>query len=186
MSARRRVGYPLGAGGISVDRSTLRADIFQRGFLLSVIPTCKRLVRLHSPVALMTDVTKPDSPMPGQLLIDTRSENDRVVLSLRGELDLTSVPQFDQELQAAEAANPGRLVIDLSGLDFMDSTGLRALLQARERAKGDRSRARTPPRPTTGSARARAHKDARRLHVRELRPPAGVTAPERNRSRRAL
>ncbi len=86
----------------------------------------------------MTDVTKPDSPMPGQLLIDTRSENDRVVLSLRGELDLTSVPQFDQELQAAEAANPGRLVIDLSGLDFMDSTGLRALLQARERAKGDR------------------------------------------------
>jgi anti-sigma B factor antagonist len=85
----------------------------------------------------MTDVTRPDSPMPGQLLIDTLTEDDRVVLSLRGELDLTSVPQFEHELQAAEATNPGRLVIDLSGLDFMDSTGLRALLQARERAKGN-------------------------------------------------
>jgi len=74
--------------------------------------------------------------MPGQLLIESRTEVDRVVLSLRGELDLTSVPQFEQEMHDAEAANPAHLVVDLSGLDFMDSTGLRTLLQARERAKG--------------------------------------------------
>ncbi len=86
----------------------------------------------------MPDVARPDSPMPGQLLIETRSESDRVVVSLRGELDLTSVPQFERQLREAEATNPGWLVIDLSGLDFMDSTGLRALLQARERAKSNR------------------------------------------------
>jgi anti-sigma B factor antagonist len=75
--------------------------------------------------------------MPGQLLIESRTEDDRLILSLRGELDLTSVPQFERELRDAEATGPARLVIDLGGLDFMDSTGLRALLQARERAKGD-------------------------------------------------
>jgi anti-sigma B factor antagonist len=75
--------------------------------------------------------------MPGQLLIESRAEQGRLVLALRGELDLTSVPQFERELQEAEATGPARLVLDLSGLDFMDSTGLRALLQARERAKAE-------------------------------------------------
>ncbi len=85
----------------------------------------------------MPDAVRPESPMPGQLLIESRTEDDRLILTLRGELDLTSVPQFERELRDAEAANPARLVIDLSGLDFMDSTGLGALLQARERAKDD-------------------------------------------------
>jgi anti-sigma B factor antagonist len=85
----------------------------------------------------MPEVVHPEGPMPGELLIESRTEDDRLVLSLRGELDLTSVPQFERELREAETTSPSRLVIDLSGLDFMDSTGLRALLQARERAKGE-------------------------------------------------
>jgi anti-sigma B factor antagonist len=76
--------------------------------------------------------------MPGQLVIDSRREGDTLVLSLRGELDLTSAPVFDRELEQVAADSPTRLVIDLSGLDFMDSTGLRALLQARERAMANR------------------------------------------------
>ncbi len=83
----------------------------------------------------MPDVVQPDNPLPGQLQVESRSEENRVVVTLRGELDLTSVPTFERELREIEASNPDRLVIDLSGLDFMDSTGLRALLQARERAK---------------------------------------------------
>jgi anti-sigma B factor antagonist len=76
--------------------------------------------------------------MPGQLVIDSRRDGDTLVLSLRGELDLTSAPAFDRELEQVAANGPTRLVIDLSGLDFMDSTGLRALLQARERAMANR------------------------------------------------
>jgi anti-sigma B factor antagonist len=75
-----------------------------------------------------------ESPLPGQLAIDTATEDDAVVLSLRGELDLTSAPLFERQLLAAEAGNPRRMIIDLSRLEFMDSTGLRALLIARERA----------------------------------------------------
>jgi anti-sigma B factor antagonist len=76
-----------------------------------------------------------DTPLPGQLIVDTTIEDDAVVLSLRGELDLTSAPLFERELLAAESGKPRRVIIDLSGLEFMDSTGLRALLIARERAQ---------------------------------------------------
>ena len=82
----------------------------------------------------MTDVAGTQDPMPGQLIIDSRCEGDSIVLSLRGELDLTSAPVFDRELERLSLGDARRLVIDLSGLDFMDSTGLRALLQVRERA----------------------------------------------------
>jgi anti-sigma B factor antagonist len=85
----------------------------------------------------MADFAHPEDPMPGQLVVESRADGDSIVVVLRGELDLTSVPVFERELRDVEAGSPARLVIDLSGLDFMDSTGLRALLQARERSKSN-------------------------------------------------
>jgi anti-anti-sigma factor len=79
----------------------------------------------------------PDTPVPGQLVVESGGDADAIVLRLRGELDLTSAPIFERELRAAEAGHPRLLIIDLSGLEFMDSTGLRALLVARERAQSD-------------------------------------------------
>ena len=73
-------------------------------------------------------------PAPGPLRIDSRREGDAVVVALNGELDLASAPELERELREAEAANPARVIIDLSGLGFMDSTGLQALLRTRERA----------------------------------------------------
>lgn len=58
------------------------------------------------------------------------------MITLNGELDLASAPELERELQEAEAAGPARVLIDLSGLGFMDSTGLQALLRVRERANG--------------------------------------------------
>jgi anti-anti-sigma factor len=74
-----------------------------------------------------------DAPVPGQLFVERRTEGDALVVALSGELDLASTPILERELREAEAAAPARLVIDLSGLGFMDSTGLQALLRARER-----------------------------------------------------
>ncbi|MBV8711074.1 MAG: STAS domain-containing protein, partial [Solirubrobacterales bacterium] len=42
----------------------------------------------------------------------------------------------ERHLTEAESANPARLVVDLTSLGFMDSTGLQTLLRARERAEG--------------------------------------------------
>ncbi len=82
----------------------------------------------------MADVAPPEGPLPGQLIVESRTDGDSLVLLLQGELDLTSAPSFEREIHEVEASSPGRIVLDLSRLDFMDSTGLRALLQARERA----------------------------------------------------
>lgn len=71
-------------------------------------------------------------------MIEKSQEADAVVLALSGELDLASAPMLERELREAEALGPSRLVIDLGGLAFMDSTGLQALLRARERANNNR------------------------------------------------
>jgi anti-anti-sigma factor len=75
-----------------------------------------------------------DASVPGPLHIESRREGDAVIVALNGELDLASAPELERELREAEATNPSRVVIDLSGLGFMDSTGLQALLRTRERA----------------------------------------------------
>ena len=54
-------------------------------------------------------------------------ERDGTLLRVVGELDLVTEPELVAAL-AAVTAPPTR--IDLSGLSFMDSTGLRALLDA--------------------------------------------------------
>jgi anti-sigma B factor antagonist len=68
------------------------------------------------------------------LAIARERRADVVILSLSGELDIATSALFDRELHAAEAAHPARVVIDLAGLELIDSRGLRALVQARARA----------------------------------------------------
>jgi len=74
------------------------------------------------------------APKPSQLTIQRRDEGDDVTLSVCGELDLASAPALARELQGAERPQLGRIVLDLAALDFIDSSGVRLLLQAKERA----------------------------------------------------
>jgi len=63
------------------------------------------------------------------LSIDVSREADRVVLRLDGELDLASVPLLERALQDATSDDAElTIVLDLRGLEFIDSTGLRAIL----------------------------------------------------------
>lgn len=57
-----------------------------------------------------------------------RDESGACRLTLRGELDLATTPRLEQAL--AEAGDD--VLLDLRGLTFMDSTGVRALLEAAE------------------------------------------------------
>jgi anti-sigma B factor antagonist len=70
----------------------------------------------------------------GNLSIDVRREGDRVVLRLDGELDLASVPLLENEAENASLDNPAEVVLDLRGLEFIDSTGLRSILLLDKRA----------------------------------------------------
>lgn len=67
--------------------------------------------------------------------IETRSAPDRVVLCLHGELDLASAPLLAQEIENASSDSAAMIVLDLKELQFIDSTGLRIILAAHERAQ---------------------------------------------------
>lgn len=63
-----------------------------------------------------------------------------VVLTLEGELDISTLPDAEGRVAAAEETAPDVLVIDLSRLSFVDSSGVRLVLlaDARARATGRR------------------------------------------------
>lgn len=69
------------------------------------------------------------------LSLETREEGQQVRIALDGELDLSSALTFDEEIRRAEERRPQTIVIDLSRLKFLDSTGLRLIMSAHARAK---------------------------------------------------
>ena len=54
------------------------------------------------------------------------------VLRLEGEVDIATVDQLDEAIQEAVDDEAETVVVDLSGLSFMDSTGLRSVLSGHE------------------------------------------------------
>jgi anti-anti-sigma factor len=69
------------------------------------------------------------------LEVRTEDRNGLVHVALVGELDLSTVTKVQEELRKVEAASPPTLVMDLSKLTFLDSTGLRCIITADERAR---------------------------------------------------
>lgn len=70
------------------------------------------------------------------LLEVDRSERDGAVhLALRGELDLSTVDKVEHELRRVEQDAPELVVLDLTALSFLDSTGLRTIVTADQRAR---------------------------------------------------
>ena len=55
------------------------------------------------------------------------THGDSVVVSVRGELDVTSSQRFDDYLADA-AADRDRVILDMSGVDFMDTTALAVIV----------------------------------------------------------
>jgi anti-sigma B factor antagonist len=72
-------------------------------------------------------------------ILDVMSEDrDGLVrVALVGELDLSTVAKVQEELRRVEASAPATMVVDLSKLTFLDSTGLRCIVTADERARAE-------------------------------------------------
>lgn len=69
------------------------------------------------------------------LEIITEQGEGQARIALVGELDIASAPQFEEGLEKMEAGAPAVLVLDLRKVEFIDSTGLRAVISADERAR---------------------------------------------------
>lgn len=74
-------------------------------------------------------------PKPGSLEISSALVDGSVTISLQGEFDLASARQMEEHFASIDEQAPSRVVIDLGGLAFIDSSGLRVLLLADARAR---------------------------------------------------
>jgi anti-sigma B factor antagonist len=82
--------------------------------------------------------------------LETESEGDSALIRVLGDFDLQVVDQVTEALTRIESAEPELLVIDLSRVTFMDSSGM----------------------GTVAAAHIRALEAGRRFAI--VRPPAGV------------
>ncbi|MEV0895921.1 STAS domain-containing protein [Actinoplanes sp. NPDC049802] len=62
-------------------------------------------------------------------------ENGTTTLTLDGEIDILTVERVRVALGEAVEARPRRIVVDMSGVSFIDSTGLGALISGFQRAR---------------------------------------------------
>ena len=76
----------------------------------------------------------------GQLGIRSQRRGDVHEVALTGELDLATAEAVEHELTAVEATDADRIILDLSGLDFIAGTGLHVILGADARCSADGSR----------------------------------------------
>ncbi|MGN6276021.1 MAG: STAS domain-containing protein [Solirubrobacterales bacterium] len=66
----------------------------------------------------------------------SENEGGATVISVVGELDLSTAPQLEECLRSAEA----NVVVDLSACEFIDSTGIALLVRASQGSDGDGAR----------------------------------------------
>jgi anti-sigma B factor antagonist len=69
----------------------------------------------------------------GSLALRSERDGDIHVVELIGELDLDGAPRLEAELLRVEASDAVSIIVDLSALEFIDSTGIRLLLMAADR-----------------------------------------------------
>jgi anti-sigma B factor antagonist len=80
--------------------------------------------------------TEPHAPSYG-LRLTRADKSDDAVVRVVGELDLANVTFVRNELERALATGRERIVVDLRALEFLDSTGIHALVQAHDRCRAD-------------------------------------------------
>jgi anti-anti-sigma factor len=71
------------------------------------------------------------------ILVTIDDRNDITRIAPTGELDMATVPTFEEILRSSEQAPGSVIMLDLRDITFMDTSGLHAFLEARDRARGN-------------------------------------------------
>ena len=72
-----------------------------------------------------------------ELSIQRRDDERGVVLALFGELDVVSAPDLAHALSEVLEQQHVWVMLDLNGLDFVDSAGVSVLIRAKQRAEAE-------------------------------------------------
>lgn len=85
----------------------------------------------------------------GPLEIRSERRGDEHVIALFGELDLSDADRVAEEIMRVEGTDAETILIDLAGLAFIDSTGVRIIIEADARSRGNGGRLRLLRGPRT-------------------------------------
>ena len=72
--------------------------------------------------------------MNSDFSVEQHTQGAAAVLMVSGELDLQTSPQLEERLTRAFDAGAELVILDMRQIEFMDSTGLRVVLSAHQRA----------------------------------------------------
>jgi anti-anti-sigma factor len=78
-----------------------------------------------------------DAPFPEPFRIETRPERSCVRIVLHGELDISTTPDVERALSELRESGWKELVLDLSALSFLDSSGVHLVLRWTQEASAD-------------------------------------------------
>jgi len=71
-----------------------------------------------------------------ELNVSSRFHDDHTIVTICGEIDLYTAPRLHSELASLLAGDsPARMTIDMSGVEFCDSTGMNVLLSCLRRVR---------------------------------------------------
>jgi anti-sigma B factor antagonist len=91
---------------------------------------------LPSEDVLWPPAARADSVPVMELQVSTASQSGHIAITAVGELDLYTAPRLQQALSAAlSEQDVHRVIVDLSGVEFCDSTGMNVLLSGMKRVK---------------------------------------------------
>ena len=71
-------------------------------------------------------------PMPAGLRLERVTSTDEVVVLVHGEIDIASADRMRVEVVHAASSKPQRVIVDVRGVSFIDSSGLSALVESRD------------------------------------------------------
>lgn len=80
-------------------------------------------------MAELDNVDTTDSPV-FEIVI---GHDGAVVMSVAGDIDVATADSFKRTVESAIATAPAGIVFDMSGVDFMDSSGIAVLIHAAQR-----------------------------------------------------
>lgn len=69
------------------------------------------------------------------LSLDTRTEGEHTIIAVTGEIDVYTAPKLREALIGLVNAGSYHLVVDVEGVEFLDSTGLGVLVGGLKRVR---------------------------------------------------
>lgn len=70
-----------------------------------------------------------------EITLASREQDGYSITEVTGEVDVYTAPQLDEALSAVVEGGHNKLIVDLSAVDFLDSTGLGVLVKALKRVR---------------------------------------------------